>query len=99
MLRKLDRDKYFATFSLRHEGSSKFGVSNKWGSFPAVSAGWRISEEDFIKNIQWISDLKLRGDFGVTGNQEFDSYKSLALMQAYDLIYYNGTSVPMLILI
>ena len=45
------RDKYFATFSLRHEGSSKFGVSNKWGSFPAVSAGWRISEEDFIKNI------------------------------------------------
>lgn len=93
------RDKYFATFSLRHEGSSKFGVSNKWGSFPAVSAGWRISEEDFIKNIQWISDLKLRGDFGVTGNQEFDSYKSLALMQAYDLIYYNGTSVPMLILI
>ena len=87
------RDKYFATFSLRHEGSSKFGVSNKWGSFPAVSAGWRISEEDFIKNIQWISDLKLRGDFGVTGNQEFDSYKSLALMQAYDLIYYNGTYI------
>ena len=61
--------------------------------FPAVSAGWRISEEDFIKNIQWISDLKLRGDFGVTGNQEFDSYKSLALMQAYDLIYYNGTYI------
>lgn len=87
------KDRYFATFSLRHEGSSKFGASNKWGSFPAVSAGWRISEENFMKNIKWISDLKLRGDFGVTGNQEFDSYKSLALMQAYDLIYYNGSYI------
>lgn len=87
------KDKYFATFSLRHEGSSKFGANHKWGSFPAVSAGWRISEEDFMKDVKWISDLKLRGDFGVTGNQDFDSYKSLALMSSYDLIYYQGSYI------
>lgn len=87
------KDKYFATFSLRHEGSSKFGANHKWGSFPAVSAGWRISEEKFMKSIKWISDLKLRGDFGVTGNQDFNSYQSLALMAAYDLIYYQGSYI------
>lgn len=83
-------DKYFATFSLRREGSSKFGKNNKWGSFPAVSAGWRISEEKFMKNLTWIDDLKIRGDYGVTGNQEFDSYQSLATMGSYDLNFYKG---------
>lgn len=83
-------DKYFATFSLRHEGSSKFGANNKWGSFPAVSAGWRISEEKFMKDFRWIDDLKIRGDYGVTGNQNFGSYRSLATMQGYDLVYYQG---------
>lgn len=83
-------DKYFATFSLRQEGSSKFGVNNKWGSFPAVSAGWRISEEKFMKDIEWIDDLKLRGDYGVTGNQDFNSYTSLTTMASYDLNYYKG---------
>lgn len=83
-------DKYFATFSLRHEGSSKFGVNNKWGSFPAVSAGWRISEENFMKDIRWIDELKIRGDFGITGNQDFANYTSLTTMASYDLNYYKG---------
>lgn len=87
------KDKYFATFSLRHEGSSKFGANHKWGSFPAVSAGWRISEEGFMRSVKWISDLKIRGDYGVTGNQDFASYQSLALMSDYDLIYYQGSYV------
>lgn len=46
------------TASLRYEGSSRFGDDNKWGYFPAVSAGWRISEEAFMKDITWIDDLK-----------------------------------------
>lgn len=83
-------DKYFATFSLRHEGSSKFGANNKWGSFPAVSAGWRLSEEKFMKDIKWIDNLKIRGDYGVTGNQDFNSYTSLTTMSGYDLNYYKG---------
>ena len=62
------KDKYFATFSLRHEGSSKFGANHKWGSFPAVSAGWRISQEEFMKNISWINNLKIRASWGTLGN-------------------------------
>ncbi len=82
--------KYLFTASLRHEGSSKFGKNHKWGNFPAVSAGWRISQENFMKDITWIDDLKIRGDFGVTGNQEFASYQSLATMSSFGSYYYNG---------
>lgn len=86
-------DKYFATLSLRYEGSSKFGPNNKWGAFPAVSAGWRISEEAFMKDITWINDLKIRGDYGVTGNQEFSNYTSIASMESYDKNYYRGETI------
>lgn len=82
--------KYMLTASLRHEGSSKFGVDNKWGNFPAVSAGWRISQESFMKDIKWINDLKLRADYGVTGNQDFGSYNSLNTMTGFGYYFYNG---------
>ena len=82
--------KYMFTASLRHEGSSKFGADNKWGNFPAVSAGWRISEEPFMKNVKWVSDLKLRADYGVTGNQDFGSYLSLNTMTGFGYYFYNG---------
>lgn len=82
--------KYMFTASLRHEGSSKFGVDNKWGNFPAVSAGWRISQESFLKDVKWINDLKLRADYGVTGNQDFGSYNSLNTMTGFGYYYYNG---------
>ena len=84
------KQRYMLTASLRYEGSSKFGVNNKWGFFPAVSGGWRISDEAFMEDIQWIDDLKIRGDFGVTGNQNFDSYKSLATYGGFGWLYYNG---------
>lgn len=82
--------KYLFTASLRHEGSSKFGKNHKWGNFPAVSAGWRISQENFMKDITWIDDLKIRGDYGVTGNQDFGSYKSISTMSGFGDYYYNG---------
>lgn len=82
--------KYMFTASLRHEGSSKFGVDNKWGNFPAVSAGWRISQESFMKDVKWINDLKLRADYGVTGNQDFGSYNSLNTMKGFGYYFYNG---------
>ena len=82
--------KYMFTASLRHEGSSKFGVDNKWGNFPAVSAGWRISQESFMKDVKWINDLKLRADYGVTGNQDFGSYNSLNTMNGFGYYFYNG---------
>ena len=82
--------RYLLTASLRHEGSSKFGADNKWGNFPAVSAGWRISSEEFMKDIEWIDDLKLRADYGVTGNQDFGSYLSLNTMTGFGYYFYNG---------
>jgi TonB-linked SusC/RagA family outer membrane protein len=86
-------NKYILTASLRHEGSSKFGSNNKWGNFPAASAAWRISEEGFLKNkLSWLDDLKLRADYGVTGNQDFGSYQSLLLYGAYGFFPFNGTA-------
>ena len=82
--------KYLFTASLRHEGSSKFGKNHKWGNFPAVSAGWRISEEEFMKDARWINDLKIRADYGVTGNQDFGSYLSLSTMTGFGYYSYNG---------
>lgn len=82
--------KYLFTVSLRHEGSSKFGHNHKWGNFPAVSAGWRISQENFMKDITWINDLKIRADYGVTGNQDFGSYNSINTMSGFGYYYYNG---------
>lgn len=83
--------RYLLTASLRHEGSSKFGKNHKWGNFPAVSAGWRISKESFMEGTSsWLNDLKLRADFGVTGNQEFGNYISLDTMGPFGYSYYNG---------
>ncbi|MDB5210707.1 MAG: rane protein, partial [Sediminibacterium sp.] len=83
-------DRYVLTASLRHEGSSRFGVNNKWGDFPAVSVGWRIKQESFMSDVKWLSDLKLRGGFGVTGNQDIGNYRSLQLLATGGKILYNG---------
>lgn len=86
-------NKYILTASIRHEGSSKFGTDNKWGNFPAVSAAWRISEENFLRNkFSWLDDLKLRVDYGVTGNQDFGNYLSLLLYSGYGYFPFNGTT-------
>lgn len=84
------KGKYLVTASLRHEGSSKFGKNHKWGNFPAVSAGWRISQESFMRDIAWLDDLKIRADYGVTGNQDFSSYLSINTMSGFGYYYYNG---------
>ncbi len=65
------KDKYLFSISSRYEGSSKFYVDNRWGLFPAVSAGWRISKEPFMKSVSMVDDLKIRVGYGVTGNQSF----------------------------
>lgn len=83
-------DKYLLSVSLRRDGSSRFGKDNKWGWFPAVSAGWRINREAFMKDVKWINDLKLRIGYGVTGNQDFSNYKSLMMMSRAGKFYYNG---------
>lgn len=67
------KDKYMATASIRHEGSSKFSANHRWGTFWAISGGWRISKENFMKDISFVNDLKLRLGYGVTGNNSFSS--------------------------
>ncbi|WP_236676149.1 SusC/RagA family TonB-linked outer membrane protein [Chryseolinea lacunae] len=74
------KDKYFFDVTARADGSSKFGANYRYGFFPAASAAWRIIEESFMQNVTFISDLKLRGSYGLTGNAgAIDPYKSLSL--------------------
>jgi len=73
------KDKYFIDLTARADGSSKFGANHKYGFFPAVSAAWRLIEEPFLKNVSWLTDLKLRASWGITGNAGgINPYQSLA---------------------
>jgi len=83
-------DKYLFTASLRADGSSKFGKNNKWGYFPSFSAAWRLSEEEFIKDLAVFSDLKLRVGYGLAGNNRIGSYQSLAIMSSVTAANGNG---------
>jgi len=67
------KDKYILTAAIRQEGSSKFAPGNRWGTFPGLSAGWRASEESFIKNLNFFDDLKFRAGYGETGNEGFNA--------------------------
>ena len=84
-------DKYLFTASVRADGSSKFGKNNKWGYFPAVSGAWRLSEEEFIKNLDIFSDLKLRAGYGMAGNNRIGSYNSLAVLNSITYPSGDGT--------
>lgn len=84
------KDRYLASASFRREGSSRFGSQNKFGDFPAASVGWRISEESFFPKTSWISDLKLRASWGVTGNNNIGNYPSLAFVGANNYILGNA---------
>ncbi len=83
-------DRYLLMLSLRHEGSSKFGADNKWGNFPGVSAGWRLSNEEFMKSASWLDNLKLRAGFGITGTDVADPYQSLLSYDYSGYFLYDG---------
>ena len=90
------QDKYLLTASLRREGSSKFSANYRYGNFPAVSAGWRINKESFLKNIGWINDLKIRAGYGITGTAPSDRYLALPLLGYSGYTLVNGVWVPQL---
>ena len=85
-------NKYVLNASLRADGSSKFGKNNKYGYFPAISLAWNAHEENFIKKIESISNLRLRGSFGMTGNNQIPSYQSLAQL-AKNKVVLDGNRV------
>ncbi|MDB5264368.1 MAG: TonB-dependent receptor, partial [Adhaeribacter sp.] len=92
------KEKYLFSASMRREGSSRFGAENKYGNFPAASVGWRISEEAFMPEFNWLADLKLRGSWGVTGNNSYGitetansgHYAHLAFMNANNYVLGNA---------
>jgi TonB-linked SusC/RagA family outer membrane protein len=83
-------NKYIVTASLRREGSSKFAPGKRWGTFPGISAAWRISEESFLKDHSFINDLKLRAGYGETGNADFDAITAYRVYQSDTWWLYNG---------
>lgn len=74
------QDKYLLSASIRHEGSSKFASDNRWANFWSLNAGWRISNEEFMKEVKWVDDLKVRFGYGVTGNNDFSSSYSANML-------------------
>lgn len=82
-------DKYFVSAILRREGSSRFGANNKWGNFPAISAGWTLTNEEFFQ-VEAINNLRVRLGYGVTGNQGFPNYRSLTLLSTGGVYPQNG---------
>ena len=79
--------KYLLTANFRADGSSKLAPGKRWGYFPSVSVGWRLSQENFLKNVEWLSELKLRGGWGQTGNQA--GISSYAYLQRYKIARQN----------
>ena len=90
-------DRYLLMASLRREGSSKFGADHKWGTFPGVSAGWRINNEKFMKGVKWVDNLKLRVGYGVTGININDPYQSLASLNYTNYFLYDGQWISTLV--
>ena len=85
-------DKYYLTGTIRRDGSSRFGVDNRWGWFPSAALAWRISNENFLKDSKTINNLKLRLGYGITGNQEIGNYSFSSSYNTY-LYNFNNTFV------
>ncbi len=90
------KNRYLLTTIIRQDGSSRFGASKRYATFPSLSAGWVISEESFMKSVSWLSNLKIRYGWGKTGNQAIDNYASYEQYQAHygddDWPFNNGTA-------
>lgn len=96
--------RYLFTFSFRADGSSKFGPDHRWGYFPSLAVGWRMTEEDFLKDrFEWLNNLKIRGSWGQIGNDKIGNYKYYALANidpsfdaVFNGIYYSGGTITSL---
>ncbi|WP_051160110.1 SusC/RagA family TonB-linked outer membrane protein [Cyclobacterium qasimii] len=84
-------DRYLVTASIRRDGSSRFGGNNKWGWFPSVSMGWRVSEENFMKSVNVLNNLKLRASYGATGNYNIPNYGYIGSLSQTNYVLGDGT--------
>ncbi|WP_207510631.1 SusC/RagA family TonB-linked outer membrane protein [Longitalea luteola] len=85
--------KYLFSASLRRDGSSRFGSNTHWGWFPSASVGWRISDENFMKTVSFINDLKLRASWGKAGNYNIGNYSSIAVLSPYNYSLNGGAAL------
>ena len=81
------KGKYLLSAAARMDGSSRFGKNNRWGMFPSASAGWYISEEDFMKDIKWLTSLKLRASYGISGNFNIGNYEYYATLSEDNYVF------------
>lgn len=91
------KDRYLLSASFRREGSSRFGENNKYGNFPAASVGWRVSDEAFMPELKWLTDLKLRASWGVTGNNNIGNYSSLSFLNTSNYVVNNNVVSGMVV--
>lgn len=80
-------DRYLVTATIRTDGSSRFGANNRWGTFPSLALGWRLSEENFLKNTAWLDELKLRASYGFTGNFNIGNYSYMSNIGTRDYVF------------
>ena len=86
-------DRYMASLTIRRDGSSRFGKNNRYGTFPSISAGWRINQESFLRDVSWIDNLKIRASWGQTGNQEISNIARYTLYESnYGEAQFGGQS-------
>lgn len=88
------KDRYLLTFAVRSDGSSRFGSENRWGTFPSVSAGWVISDEDFMMDVTPVSFMKLRASYGVIGNNNIGNYTQYATVSTTQNTVFGDVIVP-----
>lgn len=85
------KDKYLLSGTIRRDASSKFGADNRWGTFPSVSAGWKVSEESFLKNFSVINDLKVRLSWGKSGNNNIGDYNAITTLVNSNYVFGGNT--------
>jgi TonB-linked SusC/RagA family outer membrane protein len=97
------KNKYLITFNMRADASPKFAPSNRWGQFPSVAVGWKLHEENFLNSVDWLTQLKLRGSYGITGNDAIGNYRYFSSVHSrssyafnshgFGGINYNGSTI------
>lgn len=85
--------RYMITASVRRDGASVFGTSNKWANFPSVALAWRLNEESFLRDAKWIDQLKVRASYGVVGNWAIPAYRTLGLSDKYEYLLGDNFAV------
>jgi TonB-linked SusC/RagA family outer membrane protein len=87
------KDKYLLTASVRRDGASVFGASNKWANFPSVALAWRMDQESFLKDVSWLDQLKPRVSYGVVGTWAIPSYRTLGLSTSYEYLFADQLNI------